>query len=116
MEGFGHRRLPVDIGEIQFDADGCFVVSKTRFDKDYVRLTGELEIAGWLQRGYHLLMSNQAVEGHRAPSLIAPASIVFYKRADSATSAPASAALCSAYLCSRVRSVHRGQLNMRCIR
>lgn len=55
-------------------ADGCYVVSKTRFERDYIRVTSEAEIIEWLRRGYRLRMSNPAVG---APSLIAPESIVF---------------------------------------
>jgi hypothetical protein len=56
-------------------ADGCFVVSKTRFAKDYVRVPQEDDLWSWVERGYSVRMSNPAVVGCASPSLIAPASI-----------------------------------------
>ena len=55
--------------------DGCYVVSMTRFEKDYVRVANESELADWVSKGYRVRMSNLAVPNHRSPSLIAPASI-----------------------------------------
>lgn len=56
-------------------ADGCFVVSKTRFSKDYTRLSDESEIPGWIKKGFSVRMSNHDVPSCRAPSLIAPSAI-----------------------------------------
>jgi len=54
--------------------DGSYVVSKTRFEDDYVRVASESDILPWLEKGYGLRMSNPA-KGIKAPSLIAPESI-----------------------------------------
>lgn len=55
--------------------DGNYVVSLTRFEKDYVRVASEFELADWVAKGYSVRMSNVTIKNHRAPSLIAPASI-----------------------------------------
>lgn len=65
------------LGELLFPHkhdDGCYVVSKTRFEDDYVRLANETEILPWLEKGYGLRMSNPD-KGITAPSLISPESI-----------------------------------------
>lgn len=49
-------------------------MSKTRYEKDYVRVAREADLLVWLENGYSLRMSNPA-EGVRAPSLIEPGSI-----------------------------------------
>lgn len=54
--------------------DGEFVVSKTRFERDYIRVANADEILGWLEQGYGLRMSNPDA-GVPGPSLIKPASI-----------------------------------------
>lgn len=54
--------------------DGMYVVSLTRFERDYIRVANEKDILGWLEKGLSLRMSNEA-EGIAAPSLIAPKSI-----------------------------------------
>lgn len=56
--------------------DGLYVVSPTRFEKDYVRVSRETDLAALIKKGYKLRMSNPSVKNHRSPSLIAPASIV----------------------------------------
>lgn len=64
-------------GELLFPhqhEDGTYVVSKTRFEDDYVRLSRLVEILPWLEKGYGLRMSNPA-KGIKAPSLIMPESI-----------------------------------------
>lgn len=64
-------------GELLFPhqhEDGTYVVSKTRFEDDYVRLVRPAEILLWLEKGYGLRMSNPA-KGIKAPSLIMPESI-----------------------------------------
>ncbi|MGB3875147.1 MAG: hypothetical protein WA980_04785 [Shinella zoogloeoides] len=64
-------------GELLFPhqhEDGTYVVSKTRFEDDYVRLIRAVEILPWLEKGYGLRMSNPA-KGIKAPSLIMPESI-----------------------------------------
>lgn len=66
-----------NLGELLFPHkhdDGCYVVSKTRFEDDYVRLANETEILPWLEKGYGLRMSNPD-KGITAPSLISPESI-----------------------------------------
>lgn len=62
-------------------ADGCYVVSLTRYEKDYVRVGDEQELSDWIAKGYSVRMSNQGVESCRSPSLISPGSIE--RRADS---------------------------------
>ncbi len=54
--------------------DGTYVVSMTRFEKDYVHLADLDEVLGWLEKGYRLRMSNKS-GGIPAPSLIAPEAI-----------------------------------------
>jgi len=64
-------------GELLFPhkhEDGSYVVSKTRFEADYIRVTSETDILPWLEKGYGLRMSNPA-NGITAPSLITPESI-----------------------------------------
>ncbi|MDR6190598.1 hypothetical protein QE372_002913 [Agrobacterium pusense] len=66
-----------NMGQILFPhahEDGTYVVSKTRFEDDYIRISDSGEILPWLEKGYCLRMSNPD-EGIRAPSLIAPESI-----------------------------------------
>lgn len=75
LHGFVSRGARV--GEILFPhkhEDGAYVVSKTRFEEDYIRVANEDEILRWLEQGYGLRMSNPA-KGITAPSLIAPKSI-----------------------------------------
>ena len=55
--------------------NGSFVVSKTRFEKDYVFIKNENELLEWLHKGYKLRMSNPHVESHTSPSLISLKSI-----------------------------------------
>lgn len=55
-------------------ADGTYVVSKTRFEKDYVRVEEPAKLLPWLERGYRLRMSNRDM-GVTAPSLIHPKAI-----------------------------------------
>lgn len=54
--------------------DGTYVVSMTRFERDYVRVANESALLDWLERGYKLRMSNPT-EGASAPRLISPESI-----------------------------------------
>lgn len=54
--------------------DGCFVVSMTRFERDYVRVAEPGDLLGWLEKGYSLRMSNPGA-GIAAPSLISPSKI-----------------------------------------
>jgi hypothetical protein len=54
--------------------DGAYVVSMTRFERDYVRVFDPSELLSWLEKGYGLRMSN-AASGISAPSLIAPSKI-----------------------------------------
>ena len=55
-------------------ADGSYVVSKTRFEKDYIRVDDPADLLSWLERGYSLRMSNRD-DGVAAPSLIHPKAI-----------------------------------------
>lgn len=54
--------------------DGAYIVSMTRFERDYVRVRDLDEILSWLERGYRLRMSNP-LAGVTAPSLIEPRAI-----------------------------------------
>lgn len=54
--------------------DGSYVVSMTRFEKDYIHLNDLSEVLNWLEKGYRLRMSSKA-GGVPAPSLIAPEAI-----------------------------------------
>jgi hypothetical protein len=54
--------------------DGNFVVSQTRFIKDYVYVSDEAELERWLLKGFRLRMSNLEA-GIAAPSLIEPRKI-----------------------------------------
>ena len=56
-------------------ADGSYVVSMTRFAKDYIRVGNASDLGRWIADGYSVRMSNQAVPSHRSPSLICPGSI-----------------------------------------
>lgn len=55
--------------------DNHFVVSLTRYEKDYQRVKREQDLVEWVRKGYNLRMSNQSVKSHRSPSLITPSSI-----------------------------------------
>lgn len=57
--------------------DGHFVVSMTRFSKDYLFVTDESELREWINAGYSLRMSNTLFDGTKGPSLISPESINF---------------------------------------
>lgn len=57
--------------------DGAYVVSKTRFKRDYVRLTNKSEIIQYLERGFSLRMSSSNSNKHKAPSLIRASNIQF---------------------------------------
>ena len=64
-------------GEILFPHkhdDGKYVVSKTRFETDYIRVASEAEALSWLEKGYNMRMSNPN-RGIAAPSLISAGSI-----------------------------------------
>ncbi len=52
-------------------ADGCYVVSPTRFERDYIRVHADQPLEDFLRRGLRLRMSAPGV----APSLIIPDSI-----------------------------------------
>lgn len=55
-------------------ADSMYVVSKSRFECDYIRLANLHEVASHIKDGYSVRMSNPN-EGVLAASLISPASI-----------------------------------------
>lgn len=54
--------------------DGMYVVSKTRFSTDYIRVASLDEVVTHIGEGYGVRMSNTA-DGVAASSLIAPAGI-----------------------------------------
>lgn len=54
--------------------DGSYVVSMTRFEKDYVHITDPTDLLGWLEKGYRLRMSHRD-GGVASPSLIEPGKI-----------------------------------------
>lgn len=54
--------------------DGSFVVSMTRFEKDYIYIQNQSELLSWLEKGYRLRMSNKNA-GVASPSLIEPSKI-----------------------------------------
>ena len=54
---------------------GYFVVSKSRFEEDYIKVKDESEIRHYLSKGFSVRMSNPTVPSHRAPSLIAGSSV-----------------------------------------
>jgi hypothetical protein len=55
--------------------DGCYVVSTSRFEEQYVRVTNHAELPRWLTRGYSLRMSNKLDAPKRGAALIKPDSI-----------------------------------------
>lgn len=55
-------------------ANGTYVVSHTRFEKDYIYLEDESEIGAYLKKGYKLRMSDPGTGS--SPSLVSNASIV----------------------------------------
>jgi hypothetical protein len=63
-------------GELLFPhkhEDGKFIVSPTRYEKDYIRVEEE-QILRWLEKGLKLRMSNPN-KGISAPSLISRESV-----------------------------------------
>jgi len=54
-------------------ADGSYIVSKTRFEKDQIKVKSFPEIQQYLDRGYALRMSDPTTR--RSPSLVKPESI-----------------------------------------
>lgn len=54
--------------------DGTYVVSMTRFKKDYKPVADHRDLLAWLEKGYRLRMSNKA-GGVPTPSLIEPGAI-----------------------------------------
>jgi hypothetical protein len=59
--------------------DNHYVVSFTRYEKDYQRLKDERDLPDWVAKGYSVRMSNPAVKTHRSSSLITPGSIEIYE-------------------------------------
>jgi len=55
--------------------DNCFVISLTRFGKDYMRVKQESDLHEWVDKGYSVRMSSPTVKSHRSPSLICPGSM-----------------------------------------
>ena len=58
--------------------DNHFVVSLSRFEKDYVRVKSEADLLDWITKGYSIRLSNPDVKSHRSPSLISPSSLELY--------------------------------------
>lgn len=57
--------------------EGNFVVSLSRYKKDYIFVQNEAELRSWVEAGYSVRMSNINFEGTKAPNLIRPESIQF---------------------------------------
>lgn len=57
-------------------ADGNYVVSLTKFERDYIRIGSESDLNQWVSEGYGVRMSNRAVPSHRSPSFVCAASLV----------------------------------------
>jgi hypothetical protein len=55
--------------------DGMYVASLTRFERDYIRVGTLRELAILVRQGFSIRMSNPDSTKHKAPSLIAPASL-----------------------------------------
>jgi len=64
-----------EVGTPHIHEDGQIVVSKTRFEKDYIRVNPSEPLLEWLQKGYRVRMSAPGL----APSLINPASILGWR-------------------------------------
>lgn len=63
-----------DLGSILYPhryLDGRYVVSMTRYEKDYIRVDDATQLLGWLEKGYRLRMSNPEI-GITSPRLIEP--------------------------------------------
>ena len=56
--------------------DGKYVVSLTRFKKDYIRLNSIAEVQEYLDLGYKVRMSCRDSKNHKAPSLISADAII----------------------------------------
>lgn len=54
---------------------GYYVMSKSRFENDYIKVKSESDIRHYLRLGFSIRMSNPSVPSHRAPSLIAASSV-----------------------------------------
>lgn len=54
--------------------DGRYVVSMTRFEKDYIYVDKAADLLDWLEKGYRLRMSTK-VGGVPSPSLIEPGAV-----------------------------------------
>lgn len=54
--------------------DGSYVVSMTRFEKDYIKVAKSADLLNWLEKGYRLRMSNKDA-GVVSPSLVEPSKI-----------------------------------------
>lgn len=55
--------------------DGSYVVSKSRYEEDYVRVDAIENLIDLWKQGYKIRMSAPDSDHHRSPSLIAPGSI-----------------------------------------
>lgn len=59
--------------------DNHYVVSLTRFEKDYQRVKDEKDLPEWISKGFSVRMSNSSDKSHSSSSLISPASIDIYE-------------------------------------
>lgn len=60
--------------------DNHYVVSLTRFEKDYIRVKEESALLEWMAQGFSVRMSNPEIKSHKSPSLISPESIEVLER------------------------------------
>lgn len=58
-------------------ADGSYVASQSRYERDYIRVTTIDELIELWKQGYKVRMSAPNSEYHRSPSLIAAGAIEF---------------------------------------
>lgn len=56
-------------------ADGTYVGSPSRFERDYIRVSSLEELIGLWKQGYKIRMGAPNSEQHRSPSLIAASAI-----------------------------------------
>jgi hypothetical protein len=77
MEIFARVKRGTNAGVVlhpHLHKDGTYVVSKTRFEKDYIRVESLQEVMDHVAQGYSVRMSNLEA-GVPAASLVSPGSI-----------------------------------------
>lgn len=57
--------------------DGTFVVSKTRYEKDYIHVASLVEVSAYLDKGYRVRVSNPTTR--KSPSLVLKESVLVVK-------------------------------------